>query len=219
MVIATGARYRRLDVAGLDEFEGPSVHYWASPLEAELAPGEEVALVGGGNSAGQAVVFLAGQAQHGDSDRAPAAGRDHVALSGRADREPAQCRGRDRRRNRGARRRERRARGDPLARPRSGAETRRAVRHLFSFIGAEPNTDWLAASGLKRRSARLRLHRRRRRRGPPAARDQPPRRVRGRRRARGIGQAGRRLGRRRRPGRRGDPRLSRRIQPSRRQFR
>ena len=47
-VIATGARYRRLDIAGLDAFEGVSVHYWASPLEAKLCAGEEVALVGGG---------------------------------------------------------------------------------------------------------------------------------------------------------------------------
>ena len=65
-VIATGARYRRLDVAGLEEFEGTSVHYWASPLEAKLCAGQDVALVGGGNSAGQAVVFLASarQARH-----------------------------------------------------------------------------------------------------------------------------------------------------------
>lgn len=61
-VIATGARYRRLAVEGLEQFEGASVHYWASPLEADLCAGEEVALVGGGNSAGQATVFLAGRA-------------------------------------------------------------------------------------------------------------------------------------------------------------
>jgi thioredoxin reductase (NADPH) len=53
-VIATGARYRRLAVDGLKAFEGPSVHYWASPLEAKLCSGQEVALVGAGNSAGQA---------------------------------------------------------------------------------------------------------------------------------------------------------------------
>ena len=50
VVIATGARYRRLDVDRLDEFEGASVHYWASPLEADLCAGQDVALVGGGNS-------------------------------------------------------------------------------------------------------------------------------------------------------------------------
>src|SRR6476469_350608 len=64
IVIATGARYRRLAVDRLEEFEGSSVHYWASPLEADLAAGERVVLVGGGNSAGQATVFLAGRAAH-----------------------------------------------------------------------------------------------------------------------------------------------------------
>ena len=47
----------------LDEFEGASVHYWASPLEAKLCAGQEVALVGAGNSAGQAVVYLASRAK------------------------------------------------------------------------------------------------------------------------------------------------------------
>ena len=59
VVIATGARYRRLAVPNLETFEGRGVSYWASPVEAKLCEGEEVALVGGGNSAGQAVVFLA----------------------------------------------------------------------------------------------------------------------------------------------------------------
>src|SRR5436190_3215639 len=54
VVIATGARYRRLDLDRLETFEGTSVHYWASPLEAKLCSGQEVALVGAGNSAGQA---------------------------------------------------------------------------------------------------------------------------------------------------------------------
>jgi thioredoxin reductase (NADPH) len=61
IVIATGARYRRLAVDGLESFEGTSVHYWASPLEAKLCAGQEVALVGAGNSAGQAAVYLASQ--------------------------------------------------------------------------------------------------------------------------------------------------------------
>ena len=61
VVIASGARYRRLSVENLHEFEGSSVHYWASPLEAQACANQEVALVGAGNSAGQAAVFLAGQ--------------------------------------------------------------------------------------------------------------------------------------------------------------
>src|SRR3984885_2715941 len=59
VVIATGARYRRLTVDGLAGFEGTSVHYWASPGEGRLTARAEVALVGAGNSAGQAAVYLA----------------------------------------------------------------------------------------------------------------------------------------------------------------
>src|ERR1700756_4867215 len=61
VVIASGARYRRLDVDNLASFEGSCVHYWASPLEGRLCTGQEVALVGGGNSAGQAAVYLSSQ--------------------------------------------------------------------------------------------------------------------------------------------------------------
>ena len=59
VVVASGARYRRPPIANLASFEGAGVSYWASPVEARLCEGEEVALIGGGNSAGQAVVFLA----------------------------------------------------------------------------------------------------------------------------------------------------------------
>jgi thioredoxin reductase (NADPH) len=52
VVVATGARYRRLKVKDLDTFEATSVHYWASPIEARLCTGQEVALVGAGNSTG-----------------------------------------------------------------------------------------------------------------------------------------------------------------------
>ena len=60
IVVASGAAYRRPSVQGLQRYEGRGVSYWASPIEARLVQGEEVALVGGGNSAGQAAVFLAG---------------------------------------------------------------------------------------------------------------------------------------------------------------
>jgi thioredoxin reductase (NADPH) len=59
VVIASGAAYRRPPIENLSMFEGAGVSYWASPVEAKLCAGEEVALIGGGNSAGQAVVFLA----------------------------------------------------------------------------------------------------------------------------------------------------------------
>jgi thioredoxin reductase (NADPH) len=58
VVIASGARYRRPDVPRLAEFEGRGIWYWASAIEAKMCSQQEVALVGGGNSAGQAAVFL-----------------------------------------------------------------------------------------------------------------------------------------------------------------
>jgi thioredoxin reductase (NADPH) len=58
-IIATGAEYRRLAVENLSQFEGAGVYYGATPIEAQLCRGDEVIVVGGGNSAGQAAVFLA----------------------------------------------------------------------------------------------------------------------------------------------------------------
>ena len=63
VIVATGAAYRRLSVDGLDRFEGAGIHYVATPLEAQLCREEEVIVVGGGNSAGQAAVFLAQSAR------------------------------------------------------------------------------------------------------------------------------------------------------------
>jgi thioredoxin reductase (NADPH) len=63
VIVATGAAYRRLSVDGLDRFEGAGIHYVATPLEAQLCRGDEVIVVGGGNSAGQAAVFLAQSAR------------------------------------------------------------------------------------------------------------------------------------------------------------
>src|SRR6202795_1124212 len=62
VVVASGARYRRPGIEKLADFEGRGVWYWASPIEARLCKEQEVILVGGGNSAGQAAVFLAGHA-------------------------------------------------------------------------------------------------------------------------------------------------------------
>ncbi len=64
VVVASGVRYRRPSIPNLESFEGDGVSYWASPIEAKLCEGQEVALVGGGNSAGQAVVFLAPKVKH-----------------------------------------------------------------------------------------------------------------------------------------------------------
>ena len=59
VIIATGAEYRRPPLANLPQFEGAGVYYGATFVEAQLCDGEEVIVVGGGNSAGQAAVFLA----------------------------------------------------------------------------------------------------------------------------------------------------------------
>jgi thioredoxin reductase (NADPH) len=64
LVIAAGSRYRKLDLANVAEFEGVGVYYGATPVEASMCRSEEVAVIGGGNSAGQAAIFLAGFARH-----------------------------------------------------------------------------------------------------------------------------------------------------------
>jgi thioredoxin reductase (NADPH) len=149
IVIATGAEYRRLEVDRLDQFEGSSIHYWASPLEADLCAGEDVALVGGGNSAGQATVFLASRARNVTViARRPLADTMSRYLIERIEAQPnidvvigceiSELQGSD-----GVLR-------QVTWRDRSSGEvTSKAVRYLFSFIGAQPNTAWLAASGLK----------------------------------------------------------------------
>jgi len=149
VVIATGARYRRLAVDRLDEFEGSSVHYWASPLEADLAANEDVVLVGGGNSAGQATVFLASRARKVTVvARRPLSATMSRYLIDRIESLPnvdvvigceiSRLEGSDG------------ALGSVNWRDRSsGTETRQAARFLFSFIGAEPNTDWLQGTGLR----------------------------------------------------------------------
>jgi thioredoxin reductase (NADPH) len=150
LVLAGGARYRRLDIPNLAEFEGSGVHYWASAVETRLCAGQEVALTGAGNSAGQAVVYLAGQVKKlwmvvrgkrlEDSmsqyliERIRALGNVEVLLRTEicglegADRVLEQVRWKHRD---------------------SGHEHCRPIGHLFSFIGADPNTDWLVDSGVK----------------------------------------------------------------------
>jgi thioredoxin reductase (NADPH) len=149
VVIATGARYRRLAVERLEEFEGSSVHYWASPLEADLCTGQEVALVGGGNSAGQATVFLASRARRVTLiARRPLSETMSQYLIERIQAQPnvdvvIGCEINELVGSNGL------LHGVSWRDRASGAVTERPVRYLFSFIGAEPNTDWLAKSGLR----------------------------------------------------------------------
>ena len=148
VVVATGARYRRLEVENLQSFEGSSVHYWASPLEARLCAGQEVAVVGGGNSAGQAVVYLATvvskvwlllRGQHlaakmssylvdriGGLENVEVVPQAHISAleGGNGFLEAVRWRNGD------------------------GSEVQRPIRHLFLFIGADPNSAWLTNSGV-----------------------------------------------------------------------
>jgi thioredoxin reductase (NADPH) len=144
VVIASGARYRRPAIERLEMFEGKGISYWASPIEARLCEGEAVALVGGGNSAGQAVVFLAPKVKelhlvvrrplaqtmsrylveriaalpnvicHVGQEIAALEGECQTGLTG------------------------------AVFRSRADGSTRRcSLKHLFLFIGADPNAGWL----------------------------------------------------------------------------
>ena len=150
LVLACGARYRRLDIANLSDFEGSCVHYWASAIETRLCAAQDVVLTGAGNSAGQAVVYLAGKVKklwmvvRGKDletsmsqyliDRIRALPNVEVLLRTEI------CS----------------LEGAPGALARIGCKNRdtgqitlRDVGHVFSFIGADPNTDWLAGSGVE----------------------------------------------------------------------
>lgn len=146
VVIAAGARYRRPDIADLDLFEGNGVSYWASPVEARLCEGEDVALVGGGNSAGQAVVFLAPKVKRlhliiRRRDLSATMSRyliDRIAalpnVEIHAETEILSLEG-DKASG---------LTGAIFGNRAKGTKHHCALRHLFLFIGAEPNADWLA---------------------------------------------------------------------------
>jgi thioredoxin reductase (NADPH) len=145
VVVASGACYRRPAIPNLSVFEGNGISYWASPLEAKLCEGEEVALIGGGNSAGQAVAFLAPKVKrlhlvvrgpgleasmsrylieriaalpnvilHSGTEVTALEGNETAGLEAATFREHA-----------------------------SGESHTCPLRHLFLFIGADPNASWL----------------------------------------------------------------------------
>ncbi|WP_445143389.1 FAD-dependent oxidoreductase [Dyella sp. Tek66A03] len=143
VVVATGARYRKLDVPNYDRYEGQGIHYAATPMEGKLCAGEEVVVVGGGNSAGQAAVFLSRIAAHvhmlvrgtglaatmsdylirriHQSPRITLHTETHIVGFEGDDRlQQVTWSGRS-----------------------DGSRVTRAVTNVFVMVGAEPNTDWL----------------------------------------------------------------------------
>lgn len=143
VVIATGARYRTLDVPNYARYEGQGIHYAATAMEAQLCNSQDVVVVGGGNSAGQAAIFLSRTVSHvymlvratslaaTMSDylvqRIEASSRitlltqtQIVELAGEKDLQHVAWHGRN-----------------------SGEQARKAVSNMFVMIGAEPNSAWL----------------------------------------------------------------------------
>jgi thioredoxin reductase (NADPH) len=143
VVIASGVQYRKLPLPNLAQFEGAGVYYGATHLESQVCGGDEVVIIGGGNSAGQAAVFLAQTARHvhvlvrgeglaesmsrylirriEENPKITLHARTEVeALDGNDHLE--RVRWRDRRKD---------------------APETRDIRHLFLMTGASPNTKWL----------------------------------------------------------------------------
>ena len=144
VIIATGAQYRKPDIPNLSSFEGAGVYYSATFMEAQLCGDEEVIVVGGANSAGQAAVFLSQTAArvrmlvrgNGLSDTMSRylvhriegirnielqSNAEIVGLEGNGHLEHVQC-----------------------CDKRTGETSRLAVRHVFLMTGASPNTAWLS---------------------------------------------------------------------------
>jgi thioredoxin reductase (NADPH) len=143
VIIATGAQYRKLPVENLSRFEGTGVYYGATSIEAQLCGREEVVVIGGGNSAGQAAVFLSGTAGHVHIlirsealastmsrylirriEENPAitlhTNTEMAALEGDGQLERVQWRNKQ-----------------------TGKIEERSIRHVFVMTGANPNTQWL----------------------------------------------------------------------------
>ncbi len=144
VVIATGAQYRKLPLKNLDDFEGMGIYFGATFIEAQLCTNEEVIVVGGGNSAGQAAVFLSEMSKHvhmlvRSNGLADTMSRylirriedtpkitlhictEIIALEGQNHLERVQWRDKN-----------------------TGATETHDIRHIFLMTGATPNTQWLS---------------------------------------------------------------------------
>ncbi len=143
LLIATGADYRRLAVEGSDRFEGTGVYYAATLAEAKLCAGCQVVVVGGGNSAGQAAVFLAGHARHvllllrGDDLYKSMSSYLARRIEQTANIEVV-CNTTIRRMNG-----EMHLGSAEIVNSKTGKERTVETPGVFSFIGAEPRTSWL----------------------------------------------------------------------------
>ncbi len=143
VIVATGARYRKLDVANYAHFEGQGIQYAATGVEAALCAGSEVVVVGGGNSAGQAAVFLSRSVAHVHmlvrSDGLAETMSDYLLqridrserITLHANTEVTALSGDDY------------LRELTWTNRKTDASETRAVGALFVMIGAEPNSEWL----------------------------------------------------------------------------
>ena len=143
LIIASGAEYRKLSVSGIERFEGSGIYYSATPMEDRLCAGEEVAIVGGGNSAGQAAVFLAKNARQvhmlvrsdGLSDTMSRYLIDriehHPKIHLRTRTQVVAVEGANH------------LEGITWQDAESGETMKRPIRHVFVMAGAVPNTKWL----------------------------------------------------------------------------
>jgi thioredoxin reductase (NADPH) len=143
IIIATGARYRKLALKNMSRFEGAGIYYGATYMEAQLCNGEEVIVVGGGNSAGQAAVFLAQTAQHvhmfiRSTGLAETMSRylirrieDSPAITLHTQSELTAVDG------------DHHLERVSWVNRKTGEKESRPIRHVFVMAGAAPSTDWL----------------------------------------------------------------------------
>jgi thioredoxin reductase (NADPH) len=141
IVIATGVQYRRLPIDGLEHFEGRGIYYAATDLEAKFCRGSEAVIIGGGNSAGQAAMYLSRTADHVHLlvRGSELASSMSAYLSRRLERDPkitlhfgAECtalHGGDRL--------------EAITMTEDGSDTRLETTAVFVMIGAAPCTDWI----------------------------------------------------------------------------